>query len=104
MDNARRKNVRKRAASDDADVRKNLATAEMSSLDVLTVHEVLDELAAIDREVFELVKLRFFAGFSLEEAATILGIPQRTAERRWAFARGWLYQRLDENFSKISGG
>jgi DNA-directed RNA polymerase specialized sigma24 family protein len=42
----------------------------------------------------QLVKLRFFAGLSLREAAQSLGMAQRTAERQWAHARAWLYDRL----------
>ena len=42
----------------------------------------------------ELVKLRFFAGLTLDEAAAALGIARRTAYRYWAFARAWLYDAL----------
>ena len=44
----------------------------------------------------ELVKLRFFAGLTLEEAAATLGIARRTADRYWAFARSWLYDELSK--------
>jgi RNA polymerase sigma factor (TIGR02999 family) len=62
--------------------------------DVLAVNEVLDRLAQIDNQAADLVKLHFFAGLSIEEAAAGLSIPERTAYRTWAFAKAWLYRRL----------
>jgi predicted DNA-binding protein (UPF0251 family) len=48
----------------------------------------------VDARAAELVKLRLFAGLSLDEAASALGVVRRTAERDWAFARAWLFQQL----------
>ncbi len=62
--------------------------------DVLAVHEALDQLAARDPTAAELVKLHYFVGFTLEQAADLLGVPHRTAYRTWAFARAWLFRRL----------
>src|SRR5262245_3719456 len=62
--------------------------------DLLTLNEALDKLARADELCAELVKLRFFAGLTLEEAARTLGIARRTAHRYWAFARSWLYNEL----------
>ena len=45
-----------------------------------------------------LVKLRFFAGLSLRESAAALAIPQRTADRNWAFARAWLHRKLRDDW------
>ena len=50
----------------------------------------LDQLAAADPKAAELVKLRYFAGFSLAESAEILGVSPRTADRLWSYARAWL--------------
>ena len=58
--------------------------------EMLAVHEALDQLAAQDSQAADLVKLRYFAGMNMSEAAAALDIPQRTAERLWAFARAWL--------------
>lgn len=58
--------------------------------DILAVHEALDELAAEDAPAANLVKLRFFAGMSMSEAAEALDIPLRRAERLWTFARARL--------------
>ncbi len=57
---------------------------------VLAVHEALEKLAAEDPGKAELVKLRYFGGFTLAEAAEILGISEPTAKRWWAYARAWL--------------
>ncbi len=62
--------------------------------DVLAVDEALDQLAERDSNAAELVKLHYFAGFTLEEAADLLGLPHRTAYRTWSFARAWLFRNL----------
>jgi RNA polymerase sigma factor (TIGR02999 family) len=64
--------------------------------DLLALDEALLKLAEDDPLCAELVKLRFFAGLTQEEAATILGIARRTADRYWAFARSWLYDELSK--------
>ena len=68
---------------------------EDSCGDVLALHEALDQLAAEHPVVAEVVKLRYFAGLTTEQAALALGISIRTANRHWAFARAWLYKRLN---------
>jgi RNA polymerase sigma factor (TIGR02999 family) len=62
--------------------------------DFLVLNDALDELAREDPVCAELVKLRFFAGLTLDEAAESLGVVRRTADRYWAFARSWLYAAL----------
>jgi RNA polymerase sigma factor (TIGR02999 family) len=62
--------------------------------DILAVNEALDRLAATDTEAAELVKLRFFAGLTSEQAAEMLGVSARTAERIWAYARSFLLKQL----------
>lgn len=62
--------------------------------ELLAVHESLDRLAAADPRRAELVKLRYFAGLTLEEAAEALGVSVPTAKRDWAYARAWLYQDI----------
>jgi DNA-directed RNA polymerase specialized sigma24 family protein len=61
---------------------------------LLAVHEVLDQLAQEDQEAASLVKLRYFAGMTMTEAAQALELPLRTAERIWTFARTWLRQQI----------
>ena len=62
--------------------------------DVLAVDEALTRLAAEAPEKAELVKLRYFAGLTLEQAAACQGVSLATAKRRWAVARAWLYDAL----------
>jgi RNA polymerase sigma factor (TIGR02999 family) len=62
--------------------------------DLLALDEALEKLATEDKDSAELVKLRYFAGLSLNEAAEALGLPARTAGRRWAYARAWLSEKM----------
>jgi RNA polymerase sigma factor (TIGR02999 family) len=64
--------------------------------DLPALDEALQTLAREDPLCAELVKLRFFAGLTLEEAAGTLGIARRSADRYWAFARSWLYDELSK--------
>jgi RNA polymerase sigma factor (TIGR02999 family) len=64
--------------------------------ELLAIDEALEALEIDHQDCAQLLKLRFFAGMSQREAATALGIPRRTADRLWAFARAWLYQRLSD--------
>lgn len=61
---------------------------------LLAVNEALDKLAAQHKLEAELVKLRYFVGMTLEEAAGVLGISARTADNYWAHARAWLFHEL----------
>jgi RNA polymerase sigma factor (TIGR02999 family) len=62
--------------------------------DLLAVHAALDKLTVHDRDKAELVKLRYFAGMTIAEAAQVLGISERTAKRHWTYARAWLYREI----------
>lgn len=61
---------------------------------LIELDEALRQLAVEDADAAKLVTLRFFAGLSLKETAATLGLPQRTAERQWTYARAWLYAKL----------
>jgi RNA polymerase sigma factor (TIGR02999 family) len=63
---------------------------------LLALNEALDRLAAIEPRAAEVVKLRYFAGLTVEEAAAVLGISPRTADNDWAYARAWLVTALHE--------
>jgi len=96
IENARRKGRDKRGGGRirlDLD-RIDLA-AEPQAEELLALDEALIQLAAEDSLVASVVKLRYFAGLSIEETATSLGIAIRTANRHWAYARAWLFDRLD---------
>ena len=63
--------------------------------ELLAVDAALDRLAAVDPSAAELVKLRYFAGFSIARAAEILGISPRSADRLWTYARAWLRREIE---------
>jgi RNA polymerase sigma factor (TIGR02999 family) len=95
VDNARRKQRLKRGGQFQ---RHELDGLEVASPeipeDVLALDEALTRLAATDTQAAELVHLRFFAGVPLIEAAQMLGISSRTADRLWAYARAWLHREI----------
>jgi RNA polymerase sigma factor (TIGR02999 family) len=62
--------------------------------EILAVNEALDKLALQNKVEAELVKLRYFVGMTLEEAADVLGISARTADNYWAHARAWLFREI----------
>ena len=62
--------------------------------ELLAVDEALARLTVEDKALAELVKLRFFAGCTNKEVAEVLSISEPTVERRWAFARAWLFHQL----------
>ena len=64
--------------------------------ELLALDEALTRLAAEDPDQAELVKLRYFAGLSIEDAARALGISPATAKRHWAFARAWLFREITD--------
>ena len=69
--------------------------AAMPDLDVLALHEALEELGAIDPQQARIVELKFFGGLSIEETAEVLGIGHATVERDWKMARAWLRRKLE---------
>jgi RNA polymerase sigma factor (TIGR02999 family) len=64
--------------------------------EMVLVDEALDELAASDPTAADLVKLRYFVGMTMDEAAVALDMPLRRAERLWTFAKTWLRHRLTQ--------
>jgi RNA polymerase sigma factor (TIGR02999 family) len=72
-----------------------LQVACKSTNDLVAFDEALSRLAINDPEAAEVVKLRYFAGLTIEETARALKISVRTVNRHWAFARAWLYQQLN---------
>jgi RNA polymerase sigma factor (TIGR02999 family) len=95
VENARRKGRRKRGGDRRRrDMQGNEPAVEGPDTDVLAVDEALSELAGVDPQKAELVKLRYFGGLTLAEAAVALGISTATADRRWKHARAWLARRL----------
>ena len=99
VESARRKLREKRGAGvEHGDVDEiEIAAPAGGGDELLRVHEVLDRFAAEDAQKAELVKLRFFVGLSLAEAGTVLGLPERTAKRHWAYARAWLFDAIRQD-------
>ena len=101
VDHARSKKRQKRGGGyrklnlDDFELQEKSVADELLALDV-----ALSELELLDKEKAELVKLRFFGGMKLSEAAELLGIPRRTADRYWAYARAWLQRHISEQQEK----
>ena len=95
VDHARRKNANKRGAGvtllDVLDVSPAVAPV---SIDVIALDRALEELATVEERLARVVELRFFAGFTIDEAATSLGVSAATVERDWTMAKAWLYARL----------
>jgi RNA polymerase sigma factor (TIGR02999 family) len=71
-----------------------LARPDAPPDDLLDLDDALTRLELVDPRAAALVKLRAFAGLTLDEAAAALGVVRRTADRDWAFARAWLFRRL----------
>jgi RNA polymerase sigma factor (TIGR02999 family) len=96
IDNARRKRTPKYGGDRNrVDFDQDLATTRPRE-DLLAIDEALTKLAAQEPAKAELVKLRFYAGLSMPEAAQALGISVATAERHWTYARVWLHAELED--------
>jgi RNA polymerase sigma factor (TIGR02999 family) len=95
IDEARRKRRLKRGGRRGrVDLDQVDASVSAPGDDLLVLDEALEQFAAEDPKKAELVKLRFYGGLSVEEAASCLGISRATADRHWAYARAWLYEFL----------
>ena len=97
IDNYRRKGRLKRGGDQervDIDVVDIAAPGGGNEDQLLAINEALDQLEAVNEESAQLVKLRFFGGLTLLEAAQALEISERTAKRRWAYARAWLFEKM----------
>ena len=98
VEQARRRGSEKRGGDwrrvdfEELDVTTSVTPAQLVALD-----EALQRLVALDRLAGELVKLRYFAGLALDEAAASLGISSATAYRHWAYARAWLHDQLNKD-------
>jgi RNA polymerase sigma factor (TIGR02999 family) len=78
------------------DLDEALLVAPAPSDDLLSLSDALDRLEAADSPAARLVKLRYFAGLTMPEAARALGMTLRTAERNWTYARTWLHRELSQ--------
>ena len=106
IDNARRKKSlkhgggRKRIDLDEAVLADD---SDIGSDDLIALDEALERLSKIDKVKADLVKLRYFAGLTSEQAAQLLGISQSTADRYWAYARSWLRLEITKGNEATQG-
>lgn len=99
VDNARRKNAIKRGGNIelvDIDDVKFVADTDTDTEEILAIHETLDELDKENPTIAQLVKLRFFAGLTIEETSLALNISRSSAKRYWNYARAWLYRAIQK--------
>jgi RNA polymerase sigma factor (TIGR02999 family) len=95
VEHARRKQSLKRGAgAERQELDESVLVMTAPPDELLAVHEALDKLAAEDKTAAELVKLRYFVGMTMEEAASALNLPKRTAENLWTYARVWLHREI----------
>lgn len=97
VENARKKNASKRGGD-----RIRVALTDSDAIvkvsdDLVPLDEALEQLEEHDELAARVVKLRYFTGLTMAEAAEVLDIPKRTAERNWTYAKTWLHARLTEN-------
>ena len=97
VDNARRKASSKCGGDHErVDLPELAERPGEDQVDLLALDEALKRLQEQHPEKAELVKLRFFAGCTLEETAQMLGVSRATAQRTWAYARAWLFGQLNQ--------
>ncbi len=95
IDNARRKRaLRHGGGQQRLDVADVDLTAPAREDELLAVDEALEKFARVDPQKAQLVKLRYFGGLKIEEAAKVLGVSEPTAKRWWAYARAWLFREI----------
>jgi len=102
VDHARQHQAAKRGGSDQQRLSITSAgqlgakqLANEPAIDLLALHEALNELAEIDPQQSRIVELKFFGGLSIEETAEVLGVGHATVERDWKMARAWLRRKLE---------
>jgi RNA polymerase sigma factor (TIGR02999 family) len=95
VENARRKQRLKRGGGQNRlTLEEAMVTAKAPGIDLLALDEALTRLEGKDPEKAHLVKLRYFAGLTTNQAADVLHISVATANRHWSYARSWLFQEI----------
>ena len=97
VDHARQRQAAKRGGS--AQQRLSITSAgkfaKQPEIDLLNLHEALEELTEMDPQQGRIVELKFFGGLSIDETAEVMGIGHATVERDWKMARAWLRRKLE---------
>ena len=102
VDRARRRQAARHGGGQE---RVELDAIEIPTVDddlIQDVHQALDELAKVDSEKAEIVKLRFFVGLNFEEIGALLGVNERTVRRHWTFSKAWMRKKLDPENGPLS--
>jgi len=94
VDNARRKRTQRHGGGQQRVELDDVKLAVENDDLLLPVNDALEKLAATDKQKAELVKLRYFVGMTIEEAAQVLAISEPMAKRHWAYARAWLSEEI----------
>ncbi len=94
VDHARGLRAAKRDGGQRTELTVNIAITEQNADDILAVDEALSVLEVLDPRQGKVVEFRYFAGFSNDETAALLGVNVRTVKRDWQTARAWLHDRL----------
>lgn len=96
VDRARHKNAQRRGAgSEHVDLESIPIAGPVEDDQLLALNDALERFAAVDRPKAELVKLRYFVGLTIEQAATVMHISEPTAKRWWTYAKAWLYRECE---------
>ena len=97
IDNARKKKSEKRGGQQQrVEWHDNIEAPAKPTDDLLAIDDALTQLAAEDAEAAQLVRLRFYAGLSVDEAADAMGLARATVYRTWSYAKAWLRAKLGE--------
>jgi RNA polymerase sigma factor (TIGR02999 family) len=95
IEQARRRSAAKRGGqAGTEELHESAIVASAPSEDVLALNDALEDLSNTDPVAAQLVRLRFFAGLNMSEAAEVLGISVRSAHDVWAYARSWLHRKM----------
>lgn len=101
IDRARKKQSQKRGGAVEREPLDQVVIAiPEPSLDILALNEALERFERVDLRAAELVKLRYYAGLTIPQAAEALGISTTTADRTWAYARAWLHAEVKKGDSR----
>lgn len=100
----RRKSLKQGGGRQREDIEHVQIAAPEPSLDVLAINEALERFEQIEPIKANLVKLRYFGGLTIPQAAEALGISSTTADRYWAYARAWLHAELSTPETQTAAG
>jgi RNA polymerase sigma factor (TIGR02999 family) len=96
VEQARKRSRREAIVGSQISLEERALVTEFGDQDLLRLDEALHELESREALAANVVKLRFFGGLTMAQAADALGLSLRTAERNWAYARSWLHRELDD--------